>query len=120
MSPLGEKATDDTLWSWPCIVLTHSNVWLNSHSFIDMSALQDAGITKRRVRLTFNHLCRDFKVYLHSFVRCSYLCYKGYIRSKKKTVNVMDCKLFVEMQVWEFGLVMSEFLCRLSKCYEMS
>lgn len=41
MSPLGENATDDTLWSWPCIVFIHSKVWLNSHNLIDMSALQD-------------------------------------------------------------------------------
>lgn len=41
-SPAGTKATDDTLWSWPSIVLKHSNVCANSHNFIDMSALHEA------------------------------------------------------------------------------
>lgn len=41
-SPAGTKATDETLWSWPSIVLKHSKVCVKSHNLIDMSALQDA------------------------------------------------------------------------------
>lgn len=40
-SPAGKNATDETLWSWPSIVLKHSNVCVKSHNFIDMSALQE-------------------------------------------------------------------------------
>lgn len=45
-SPLGAKATEDTLWSWPCMVLMHSYVCWKSHSFIDMSALHETGNRK--------------------------------------------------------------------------
>lgn len=41
-SPAGKKATDETLWSWPSIVLKHSNVWVKSHNLIDISALHEA------------------------------------------------------------------------------
>lgn len=48
-SPAGTNATDETLWSWPSIVLKHSNVWVKSHNFIDISALQEASNKKIEV-----------------------------------------------------------------------
>lgn len=40
-SPEGMKVTEETLWSWPCRVLTQEYV-LKSHSLMDMSAEQEA------------------------------------------------------------------------------
>lgn len=53
-SPAGTKATDETLWSWPSIVLKHSNVCVKSHSLIDISALHEA--TKQRNAYLKNYL----------------------------------------------------------------
>lgn len=57
-SPAGTNATDDTLWSWPSIVLKQSNVCVKSHNLMDISALHEANDNKVKYDLVICNVIR--------------------------------------------------------------